>query len=94
MRVTAAVTLAFLPETLVETRFSSSFWDFSPDNRGTVVSKWVWLYWVITGLLTAGVLGIRSGFPVVRVRWRQQKSADDEEKGRSMCESRVQWVAI
>ncbi|KAK4546931.1 hypothetical protein LTR36_001663 [Oleoguttula mirabilis] len=56
MRVIAAVTLIFLPGTFVATLFSTSFFDFSPKEPRRVVSKRVWLYWVIAIALTAVVL--------------------------------------
>jgi hypothetical protein len=56
MRVIAAVTLGFLPGTFTATLFSASFWNFQPSNKGRVVSKWVWLYWVVTVVLTLAVL--------------------------------------
>lgn len=69
MRVIAAVTLLFLPGTFVATLFSASFWDFSPGNQGSKVSSWVWLYWVVTGALTAAVLCVWRGIP-----WMKQWS--------------------
>ncbi|QKX57884.1 uncharacterized protein TRUGW13939_05004 [Talaromyces rugulosus] len=56
MQIIAAVTLGFLPGTFMATLFSASFWDFQPDNQGRIVSSWVWLYWVLTVVLTVGVL--------------------------------------
>jgi Mg2+ and Co2+ transporter CorA len=56
MQVIAAVTLGFLPGTFIATLFSTSFWNFQPDNQGKVVSKWVWLYWIVTVVLTLAVL--------------------------------------
>ena len=56
MQVIAAVTLGFLPSTFIATLFSTSFWNFQPDNGGRVVSKWVWLYWVLAVVLTLAVL--------------------------------------
>jgi Mg2+ and Co2+ transporter CorA len=56
MQVIAAVTLGFLPGTFVATLFSASFWNFQPENKGSVVSKWVWLYWVVAAVLTLAVL--------------------------------------
>ena len=56
MQVIAAVTLGFLPGTFVATLFSTSFWNFQTDNDGRLVSKWVWLYWVVTVVLTLAVL--------------------------------------
>jgi len=55
MRVISAVTLVFLPATFTSTFFSASFFDFAPG--ASVVSRWVWLYWVVTALLMALVLG-------------------------------------
>ncbi|KAJ4292010.1 hypothetical protein N0V90_009909 [Kalmusia sp. IMI 367209] len=63
MRVIAIVTLIFLPGTFVATLFSASFWDFNPTNDGQLVSKWVWLYWVVTAVLTLGVIGIWMWWP-------------------------------
>jgi Mg2+ and Co2+ transporter CorA len=56
MQVIAAVTLGFLPGTFVATLFSASFWNFQPENTGRVVSRWVWLYWVVAAVLTLAVL--------------------------------------
>src|SRR4051794_26230776 len=56
MRIIAVVTLAFLPGIFIATLFSASFWNFQPENDGPVVSKWVSLYWVLTAILTLGVL--------------------------------------
>ncbi|KAI1129948.1 hypothetical protein F5Y10DRAFT_237209 [Nemania abortiva] len=56
MQVIAAVTLTFLPGTFIATLFSSSFWDFHPEPTGQVVSKWIWLYFVLTIALTLAVL--------------------------------------
>ncbi|ORY59502.1 uncharacterized protein BCR38DRAFT_58470 [Pseudomassariella vexata] len=56
MRIIAAVTLIFLPATFTATFFSASFFNFQPSG-GDHVSSWVWLYWVVTVLLTIIVLG-------------------------------------
>ena len=56
IRIIAAVALAFLPGIFIATLFSTSFWNFQPENNGPVVSKWVSLYWVLTVILTLGVL--------------------------------------
>lgn len=69
MRVISAVTLVFLPATFTSTFFSTSFFDFQPSSDGSgggsggggrrrVVSDWVWLYWAVTAVLTAAVLGL------------------------------------
>ena len=69
MRAIAWVTLAFLPATFVAVRslfttsqtssdfyqtfFSSSFFNF--EQKGRRVSDWIWLYCVISVILTVGV---------------------------------------
>ena len=81
MRVIASVTLLFLPGTFVATLFSASFWDFSPSNQGSVVSKWVWLFWTITIVLTVAVLGVWRGYPVLQKR-RRYTGLGDENYGK------------
>lgn len=56
MQVIAAVTLVFLPGTFVATLFSTSFWNFQHEDTGKIVSKWIWLYCVVTVVLTLAVL--------------------------------------
>ena len=73
MRLISIVTLVFLPGTFVATLFSTSFWDFSPSNHGAMVSKWVWLYLVVTALLTVGVIGIWMRWPVLGKVWVQRR---------------------
>ncbi|OAG01400.1 uncharacterized protein CC84DRAFT_1262488 [Paraphaeosphaeria sporulosa] len=63
MRVISIVTLIFLPGTFVATLFSTSFWDFGPLNEGPLVSKWVWLYWVVTIVLTMCVVSVWMWWP-------------------------------
>jgi Mg2+ and Co2+ transporter CorA len=58
MRLITAITLIFLPGKFVATFFSTSFWDFAPDNEGSKVSRWVWLYFALTIGLTVLVLGV------------------------------------
>ncbi|KAF2443081.1 hypothetical protein P171DRAFT_522732 [Karstenula rhodostoma CBS 690.94] len=65
MRVISIVTLIFLPGTFVATFFSTSFWDFGPSNEGPMVSKWVWLYWLVTIVLTMCVVSIWMWWPLV-----------------------------
>lgn len=57
MRVIAAVTILFLPATFTATLFSASFFDFHPRNPSKVVSTWVWLYCVVTIILTLLIQG-------------------------------------
>jgi hypothetical protein len=52
MRIIAVVTLLFLPGTFIATFFSADFFNFFPDAQQQVVSKWVWLYLVLTIALT------------------------------------------
>ncbi|KAF1994133.1 hypothetical protein P154DRAFT_586834 [Amniculicola lignicola CBS 123094] len=56
MRLIAAITIFFLPATFVATFFSTSFFDFSVGRSGRVYSWWLWLYFLVTILLTAAVL--------------------------------------
>ncbi|KAL1592262.1 hypothetical protein SLS60_011339 [Paraconiothyrium brasiliense] len=65
MRVISIVTLIFLPGTFIATFFSTSFWDFGPANEGPIVSKWVWLYWVVTVVLTTCVIGAWIWWPLL-----------------------------
>ncbi|PQE31549.1 Mg2+ transporter -like Zinc transport protein [Rutstroemia sp. NJR-2017a WRK4] len=51
MRVIAAVTILFLPATFTATFFSMSFFNFL-DSASPKASPWIWIYFVITGLLT------------------------------------------
>jgi Mg2+ and Co2+ transporter CorA len=57
MRIIAAVTLVFLPPTFMATMFGSNLFQFIPStSTNTVVSKWIWLYAVLTVTITAMVL--------------------------------------
>jgi Mg2+ and Co2+ transporter CorA len=56
MRVIAIVTLVFLPGTFTATLFSTTFFSFKQEGSPSVVSSWLWLYWVITVVLTCAVL--------------------------------------
>ena len=66
MRVISVVTLIFLPGTFVATMFSTSFWDFSPDSTGPRVSKWIWIYWLLTTLLTVAVFAAWRNFLLLK----------------------------
>ncbi|KIW76250.1 hypothetical protein Z517_10996 [Fonsecaea pedrosoi CBS 271.37] len=52
MRIIAVVTLLFLPGTFMATLFSSGFFMFLPRDSDQVVSKWIWLYFALTGACT------------------------------------------
>ncbi|KAH7152640.1 hypothetical protein EDB81DRAFT_789420 [Dactylonectria macrodidyma] len=54
MRAIAWVTLAFLPATFVATFFSTGFFNFDPSS---LVSNWIWLYFVVSVVLSVSVLG-------------------------------------
>ena len=54
MRSIAVVTMLFLPPTFVATLFSTSFFNFQ-SMGGPLVSRWVWLYVLVTGVLTVMV---------------------------------------
>lgn len=57
------------------TLFSTSFWDFSPSNDGAMVSKWVWLYIVVTALLTTGVVGVWMRWPLFGEFWGRRRNS-------------------
>lgn len=53
MRIIAWATLIFLPGTFTATLFSSTFFDFLPDDDNPrIVSWWIWLYFLATALIT------------------------------------------
>jgi hypothetical protein len=56
MRVITAITVLFLPATFTATFFSTTFFGFNADLEGRVYSKWLWLYFVVTVVLTAVVI--------------------------------------
>ncbi|KAL1616179.1 hypothetical protein SLS56_011503 [Neofusicoccum ribis] len=58
MHTIALITLVFLPSTLIATVFSSSFFDFSVDNKSSSVhlSSLFWVFWVISIPITAVVV--------------------------------------
>lgn len=52
MRTISIVTLLFLPATFVSTLFSMSFFDYDGGSGRWNISEWIWLYFVIAGVLT------------------------------------------
>lgn len=56
------------------TFFSTSFWDFNPNGDGSHVSTWVWLYWILTAVLTISVLGFWQVFPKLKEAKEQEVS--------------------
>ncbi|KAJ4360005.1 uncharacterized protein N0V89_000564 [Didymosphaeria variabile] len=85
MRVISIVTLIFLPGTFVATVFSTSFWDFDPANEGPMVSKWVWLYWVVTVVLTTCVISIWTWWPLLG-KFNERKLRPLKDIGQTMLE--------
>ncbi|KAK1756585.1 hypothetical protein QBC47DRAFT_380218 [Echria macrotheca] len=57
MKTISIITAVFLPATFTATFFSSAFFRFPTDEAADVVSKWIWVYVVVTTLLSVGVLG-------------------------------------
>jgi hypothetical protein len=88
MRTISAVTLVFLPATFTATFFSTSFFNLQPTD-GYRVSRWIWLYWVITVLLTVAVLF----FWLVFVRLQHRKTQETLRR-ESRRESRRKSVAF
>jgi hypothetical protein len=62
MLVISAVTVVFLPATFTATFFSTSFFNFQAGGKAQVVSKWIWIYVVITIGLTLLIIGIWISF--------------------------------
>jgi uncharacterized membrane protein len=56
MRVIAAITIFFLPATFTATFFSTTFFRFNSNLEGRVYSGWLWLYFLVTLVLTAVVV--------------------------------------
>jgi len=52
MRTISIVTLLFLPATFVSTLFSMSFFNYDGGADRWRMSGWIWLYFVIAGVLT------------------------------------------
>jgi hypothetical protein len=56
MRVIAGMTISFLPATFTATFFSTTFFSFNGNMEVKVYSAWLWLYYVVTVVLTAVVV--------------------------------------
>ncbi|KAK1723675.1 uncharacterized protein BDZ83DRAFT_580335, partial [Colletotrichum acutatum] len=57
MRSIAMVTMVFLPGTFFATLFSMSFFNWSPnDSQTSVVSSYIWIYFLVTGIFTVSTL--------------------------------------
>ncbi|KAG7056116.1 protein kinase [Colletotrichum scovillei] len=57
MRSISLVTMIFLPGTFFATLFSMTFFDWSPNgDQQSVVSGYIWIYFLVTGVFTASTL--------------------------------------
>ena len=96
MRIIAAVTLIFLPGTFVATVFSTGLFDWGhgdptpagsdgdDDGGGQMISRYIWVYFMLTGALTAVVLLAWGLFSWVQNRKMVRKfgfDLDEEEDG-------------
>lgn len=94
MRIIAAVTLIFLPGTFVATVFSTGLFDWGhgdptsagpdgDDGGGRMISRYIWVYFMLTGALTAVVLLAWGLFSWVQNRKMIRKFGFDldEEEG-------------
>jgi hypothetical protein len=94
MRIIAAVTLIFLPGTFVATVFSTGLFDWGhgdptsagsdgDDGGGRMISRYIWVYFMLTGALTAVVLLAWGLFSWVQNRKMVRKFGFDldEEEG-------------
>lgn len=94
MRIIAAVTLIFLPGTFVATVFSTGMFDWghgdptpNPDadndggGGGNLVSRYIWVYFMLTGILTAVVLAGWILFSWIQNRRMMRKFGFDVENG-------------
>ncbi|EMD92193.1 hypothetical protein COCC4DRAFT_130791 [Bipolaris maydis ATCC 48331] len=69
MKIIAAMTMIFLPATFTATFFSTTFFDFNNDLNGRMYSSWLWLYFLVTFVLT---------FVVMLVTWWLWKKKEKE----------------
>ncbi|KAG4412354.1 hypothetical protein IFR04_014511 [Cadophora malorum] len=56
MGVIAAITTVFLPATFTATFFSTTFFNFQPSKGESMVSGWLWLYFLITIILSVLII--------------------------------------
>ncbi|KAK1714480.1 uncharacterized protein CLUP02_15786 [Colletotrichum lupini] len=57
MRSIALLTMVFLPGTFFASLFSMTFFNWSPeDGKTSIVSSYIWIYFLITGIFTAFTL--------------------------------------
>ena len=68
----------------IQTFFSTSFFNFEDGTNAPITSKWIWLYFVVTGGLTAIVLSCafiiwRRKEDELRVQFKQDSKEDSKE---------------
>ena len=56
MRTIAIVSLFFLPATFVASFFAMPIIDWSGDSQSPIVSRWFWIYWVVSVPLTCVIV--------------------------------------
>ena len=56
MKAIAVLTMLFLPGTFVATFFSMTMFDWNPSNGTPRVSRFIWMYWLISIPLTLLVM--------------------------------------
>jgi hypothetical protein len=93
MRIIAAVTLLFLPGTFIATVFSTGMFEWGSDgaapdgNEGghsKIVSRYIWVYFMLTGALTFLVLVAWVLFSYVQNRKMMKQFGMDPEQGSDM----------
>ncbi|KAF2441806.1 hypothetical protein P171DRAFT_434426, partial [Karstenula rhodostoma CBS 690.94] len=100
MRIIAAVTLVFLPGTFVATIFSTGLFDWghgdptpagSDDDEGggRMISRYIWVYFMLTGALTAVVLLAWALFSWVQNRKMVRKLGFNLD-----CEEGSEWSLL
>jgi hypothetical protein len=57
----ALINLGKLIPTLFQTFFSTSFWNWGPTDKSKVVSGWIWVYFLLTFMMTMILLLILYG---------------------------------
>jgi hypothetical protein len=78
MSVVTTITAIFLPGTFTATLFSTNFFNFQSTTQGRLVSPWLWLYWALTGLLTALILGVWFFFSRRKTKIIEQQLHDNK----------------
>lgn len=88
MRIIAAVTLLFLPGTFIATVFSTGLFDWKGEDgkESKLVSGYLWVYFMLTGVLTAVILLAWGVFSWVQNRAMVKRFGGDLETGDWMRE--------